>query len=196
MRWSIAELDERCAAATCAERRERSRVVQVCVRPELNARAFPEVLELCPRRGAIGDRWERRTWMHLPDGSPDPRVQVALMDHRVLEFLQILTGCSHHPGDTLLLDLDLHSDRLPIGARLQVGSAVIEISDVDNDGCGKFAAHYGADVLAWIRAPANRVKRLRGAFARVVQGGCVRKGDTVTLIAAAVTTTLPVTRPA
>jgi hypothetical protein len=181
MSWSIAELDGLCATALSAAPRDSGRIVQLCVRPDVNKRAFPEVLELCPRRGAIGDRWEWRTWMHLPDGSPDPRVQLALMDHRILAFLQDLTGCSHHPGDTCLLDLDLHADRLPAGSRLQIGSAVLEISDVENDACGKFATHYGAEVFSWIRAPANRARRLRGAFARVVQGGLVRNGDLGTI---------------
>jgi MOSC domain-containing protein YiiM len=153
--------------------------MQVCVRPAVDQREFPAVLELCPHRGAVGDRWERRTWRHLPDGSPDPRVQVAVMDHRLLDFLQALTGCHHHPGDTLIVDLALDVASLPVGARLQVGSAVIEVSDIENDGCAKFGAHYGNDVLAWIRAPANRARRLRGLFARVVTGGHVCPGDAV-----------------
>lgn len=176
MRWSIAELDARWLALPPAPR-ERGRIVQVCVRPDVDQRAFPGAVELCPRRGAIGDRWERRTWKHLPDGSPDPRVQVAMIEQRTLRWLQELTGCTHHPGDTFIVDLDLGTPHLPLGARLRVGEAVIEISDVENDACAKFARHYGADVFEWIRAAGNREKRLRGLFARVVTGGFVRDGD-------------------
>ena len=122
-----AEIEARHAAAVAVDRDE-GRIVQVCVRPDLDQRAFPEILELSPSRGAIGDRWERRTWMHLPDGRPDPRVQVALMDYRVLAFLQEITSCRHHPGDTLLIDLDLHTKQVPTGTRLRTGSATIEIS--------------------------------------------------------------------
>ena len=180
MPWSPADLDARWTAhQTLLSPRDPASVMRTCVRPDLGQRAYPEVLEMCPRRGAIGDRWERRTWMHLPDGSPDPRVQVALIDHRMVAFLQRLTGCTHHPDDTLLVDLDLHEEHLPAGSRLQVETAIIEISDVENDGCAKFAVHYGKDVLAWIRAPGNRPRRLRGAFARVVRGGMVRAGDAV-----------------
>lgn len=183
IRWSEAELDARLAAIP-ASPFDGGRVIQVCVRPDIDQRAFPEVVELCPRRGALGDRWERRTWMHLPDGSSDPRVQVAVMDVRVLRFLQDLTGCRHHPGDTVLVELDLDAERLPVGAHLVIGTAVIAVSDVENDACAKFARHYGADVLAWIRAPANRARRLRGLFARVVSGGVVRAGDAVMCSAA------------
>lgn len=183
MPWTPAELDARFAAYLAARVRRATgqvgQVVQVCVRPDLDQRAFPERVELCPRRGAIGDRWERRTWMYLADGSPDPRVQVAMMDVSVLEFLQDLTGCGHHPGDTLVVDLDLGAAQLPVGTHLHVGEAIIEISDVENDACVKFARHYGGEVWAWIRDPANRARRLRGLFARVIAGGVVRAGDAV-----------------
>ncbi|BET65924.1 hypothetical protein ASA1KI_08420 [Opitutales bacterium ASA1] len=185
MRLTVDELEERWLGYDRArgERPSQPRVERVCVRPALDERAFPDVLELCPRRGAIGDRWERRTWMYLADGSPDPRVQVALMDARILAFLQETTGCRHHPGDTLLADIDLHENLVPIGTRLRVGEAVIEVSDVENDGCAKFAAHYGAEVLSWIRLPANRVRRLRGVFARVIEAGRVRAGDAAERVA-------------
>ena len=51
---------------------------------------------------------------------------------------------------------------LPVGARISVGTAVIEVSEVVNDACVKFAKHYGDDVFAWIRHPDNRERRLRG----------------------------------
>lgn len=151
----------------------------VCVRPDLDQRAFPEVLELDSTRGAIGDRWERRTWMHLADGSPDPRVQVALANATTIAWLQSLTGNAHHPGDTLLVELDLSTANLPVGTRLRIGTAELEISDIENDACAKFAKQFGSDVFAWIRAPENRAKRFRGLFARVVRSGVVRNGDAI-----------------
>lgn len=178
MPWTSIELD-RGFADVPPPRREAGVVTQVCVRPDTDARAFPAMLELCPHRGAIGDRWERRTWMYLPDGRPDPRVQVAVAHAPTIEWIQRLTGDSTHPGDTLLVDLDLSVAHLPPGARLRVGTAEIEVSDVENDACAKFAARHGAEVLAWIREPANRARRLRGLFARVVRAGHVRVGDPI-----------------
>ena len=181
MPLSAAELDSRLAALPPSPRGH-GRVTQVCVRPDLDRRAFPETLELCPRRGAIGDRWERRTWKHLPDGSPDPRVQVAIAHAPTIALIQQLTGDAGHPGDTLLVDLDLGVAHLPLGTRLRVGTAEIEVSDVENDGCAKFAVRHGADVLAWIRDPLNRPRRLRGLFARIVHGGQVRAGDAIEVV--------------
>lgn len=178
MKWSIAELDARWSSLPAAPR-ERGCVTQVCVRADVGQRKFPDVLELCPKRGGIGDRWERGTWIQLPDGSPDPRVQLAITSRHVLDFLQTLTGCLHHPGDTLIVDFDLSRNHLPAGARVRIGSALVEVSDVENDACGKFAAHYGVDVFNWIRAASNRDRRHRGLFARVVSGGRVRSGDPV-----------------
>lgn len=176
--WTIEEWDTRWAAIRGTPRGA-PRVTQVCVRPGPDARSFPDTLHLDPDRGALGDRWERRTWMHLPDGRPDPRVQVAIADQRLISFVQELTSCTRHPGDTFLVDLDLSEEALPAGARLAVGSAEVVVSDVENDACAKFALHHGADVLAWIRAPHNRALRLRGLFARVHRAGAVRRGDPV-----------------
>ncbi|RME71489.1 MAG: hypothetical protein D6781_04180 [Verrucomicrobia bacterium] len=175
---ALETLEQRWSAAP-ASPVDRGRVVQVCVRPDLDRRMYPEVLELCPLRGAVGDRWERRTWMYLPDGRPDPRVQVAVANWRMIEFVQRLAGSDHHPGDTLLVDLDLGADNLPVGVQVRVGTAVIEVSDVENGGCAKFAQHFGEEVLRWIRLPDNRTRRLRGLFARVVSAGTVRAGDVV-----------------
>ena len=199
MAWSPTELDARLASLP-APPRDAGTVSCVCVRPDLDQRAFPGVLELCPQRGAIGDRWARRTWMYLPDGSPDPRVQVAIAHAPTIALIQDLTGNPGHPGDTLLVDLDLSVANVPAGTRLRVGTAILEVSDVENDGCAKFAVRHGAEVLAWIRAPGNRPRRLRGLFAQVVRGGFVRCGDTLEIVrrspgGAEVTTIPPADRP-
>ncbi len=176
--WTIEEWDARWADVRRIPRGE-PRVTQVCVRPGPDTRGFPEILQLDRDRGAIGDRWEHRTWMYLPDGRPDPRVQVAIADQRLIAFVQERTACARHPGDTLLVDADLSEAALPTGTRLAVGSAELEVSDVENDACAKFALHHGADVLAWIRAPHNHAFRLRGLFARVLRSGEVRNGDPI-----------------
>jgi hypothetical protein len=159
--------------------RDRATADLLCVRPGPDLREPRESLELCAQRGAVGDRWLHKTWMYLPDGSPDPRVQVAMGNGSILGMIQRLTGNHHHPGDTLLTGLDLSMENLPSGSRLRVGGAVLEVSDVENDACAKFAARHGAVVFNWIRDPANRHLRLRGLFARVLQPGLVRRGDTV-----------------
>jgi len=151
----------------------------LCVRPGPNMREERTALVLDPERGAVGDRWEHKTWLTLPDGRSDPRVQVAICNSVVLAMIQAATGVRHHPGDSVFTALDLSAENLPVGSRLQVGQAVLEVSDVENDACAKFAAHYGTSVLDWIRLPENRPLRLRGLFARVVCGGRAALGDPV-----------------
>jgi len=159
--------------------RDHATVADLCVRPGPDLREPRSTLELSPERGAVGDRWERKTWIYLPDGRPDPRVQVAVCNTELLALMRRLSGCSHHPGDTLFTALDLSEANLPVGSRLRVGGAEIEVSDVENDACAKFAQHYGSVIFSWIREPRNRPLRLRGLFARVVSGGTVRLGDPV-----------------
>ncbi|MFT3870834.1 MAG: hypothetical protein QM715_20465 [Nibricoccus sp.] len=156
------------------------RVESLNVRPgPAGEREAREKIQLDPARGAIGDRWERKTWLHLPDGRPDPRVQLALCNTSLLALMQQAAGTQHHPGDTLFTNLDLSVNHLPVGSRLRAGTAIIEISDVENDACAKFAAHYGDVIFQWIRRPDNRPLRLRGCFARVVECGVVSVGDLV-----------------
>jgi hypothetical protein len=156
-----------------------ARVNALCVRPGPEQREVRASIEFDPVRGAIGDRWERKTWLYLPGGKPDPRVQVAICNSCVLAMVQTATGVHHHPGDTVFTDLDLSLQNLAPGSRLRLGPAVVEISNVENDACAKFAAQYGVSVLAWIRLPQNRLLRLRGVFAKVVTGGLVQRGDPV-----------------
>ena len=160
-----------------------ARVDALCVRPGPNGREERTSLVLDPERGAVGDRWEHKTWLTLADGRPDPRVQVAVCNSAVHGMIQAVTGVRHHPGDTIFTDMDLSAENLPVGSRLQVGPAVLVVSDVENDGCAKFSAHYGASVLEWIRLAGNRPRRLRGLFARVVSGGTVTLGDPVLKLA-------------
>lgn len=160
-----------------ARPREMAAVDALNVRPGPDAREPRDEIELCPERGAIGDRWEHKTWITRPDGTSDPRVQLALCNTSTLRFIQRVTGVAHHPGDTIFSDLDLAEDNLPVGTRLAAGGAILQVSDVENDACAKFARHYGAEVFAWIREPAHRRLRLRGVFAQVLQPGRVRVGD-------------------
>jgi len=156
-----------------------AKVNSLCVRPGPDLREERTSVEFDPERGVIGDRWERKTWLYLPDGKPDPRVQVAICNFCVLAMIQEATGVRHHPGDTVFTDLDLSVNNLATGSRLAIGRAVVEISDVENDACAKFATHYGAPVLQWIRLPQNRSLRLRGLFARIISGGRVHVDDPV-----------------
>lgn len=148
-------------------------------RPREGVHTPVQSLELCPDRGILGDRWSETAWLKLPDGSPDPRVQVSVTNIGIMEFLTGSVERVRDCGDNLFVDLDLSMTNLPDGARLQAGEAIIEVSDVYNDACGKFAQRFGPVAFQWIRLPDNRPLRLRGLFARIIQGGIINAGDPI-----------------
>jgi MOSC domain-containing protein YiiM len=79
----------------------------------------------------------------------------------------------------LIVDLDLHEGNLPPGTRLRIGPALVEVTDFPHTGCGKFERRYGKVALDLANSPEGSAMRLRGLFVRVIHGGEVRLGDTI-----------------
>lgn len=155
----------------------------LCFRPAPNQRLFPQHLHLSRAEGVSGDRWLTQPWLRLPDGRPDPRIQVAIIPARVLDLVWRKDLASPvHPGDTLGADLDLTAANLPAGTLLRAGTAVLKVSDVPNDGCAKWKVRYGADAMQWIVDPAHAGLRLRGILCSVEQDGEVTVGDLLTVL--------------
>jgi hypothetical protein len=118
-------------------------------------------------------------WLRLPDGRPDPDIQVSILPLRVLNLVWNEADAEPHPGDTIIADLDTSEANLPAGTRLQIGSAVLRVSNVFNDGCVKWKARYGADAKSWITAPGHPELRLRGILCAVETDGIIRLGDSI-----------------
>lgn len=150
-----------------------------CVRPKPNARSFPDRLTLTRAAGVVGDFEMRRPWLKLPDGSPDPRIQVSIMPWQVLNLVWRDRDRVAHPGDNIVVDMNLSAQNLPAGTLLALGTAVLRITDVPNDGCAKWKVRCGRAAYDWIVAPAHLPLRLRGLFCQVVQDGEVGLGDTL-----------------
>lgn len=152
----------------------------LCARPAPNQRSFPDRLTLTRATGVIGDFEASRPWLVLPDGSPDPRNQVSLLPARVLDLVWRDRDPRHHPGDNIVVDLDLGHANLPTGTLLQAGTAVLRVSDEPNDGCAKWKVRCGRDAYAWVRDARHRALRLRGLYCSVEQDGEVALGDRIT----------------
>ena len=148
-------------------------------RPSVDERETLDVAELDPALGLRGDDWSRRGSGRTADGGPDPAAQITLISTRVLAAIEPDRSRWPLAGDQLYVDVDLSVAALPPGSRLRIGSAVVEISEPPHTGCAKFSARFGSDALRWINSARGRELRMRGANARVVVGGEIRRGDPV-----------------
>ncbi|HEX2194958.1 MAG TPA: MOSC domain-containing protein [Candidatus Limnocylindria bacterium] len=155
--------------------RERGTVRLLCVRREPGVHETPQTVSVTVDGGLDGDRWALG-WQRR---DPQRDAQVTLMMAPVTELVAAGRRPLHEAGDNILVDFDIGADNLPPGARLRVGDALLEISEVPHTGCSKFAARFGQDALRWANWRHWRERRLRGVNARVVAGGTVRVGDPV-----------------
>ncbi len=159
--------------------KDNAAVSRLCYRTDFSARCFVDTLEFSTEFGVKGDRWHKDAWLKTDDNMPDKRLQVTLLPTRILELVWRESDGDTliHPGDTMVADLDMSHANLPIGTYLQIGSAVIQVSDYYNGGCKKWRARYGEESFYWFNRADNRDKRLRGILCEIVKDGIVREGD-------------------
>lgn len=146
-------------------------------RPAAGQRDEMMTCELTTTGGLIGDHWAKGAWKSLPDGSPDPDVQISLMNRRFLDLIATSQVNWAPAGNNFIVDMNLSVENLPVGQRLSLGSAEIAISPVPNTGCKFFIERYGRDACVYVNKGIGRDQRLRGVYARVVKGGRVSVGD-------------------
>lgn len=152
-------------------------------RPRVGHREVLDEGTLDTVEGLMGDTWRVRGSSRMPDKkSPHPDMQINVMNARAIALI------AQHPerwalaGDQLFVDLDLSGANLPAGTRVQLGTAVIEVTAQPHTGCGKFVERFGLDAMKFVNSPVGRELNLRGINARVVQNGIVRRGDVATKI--------------
>jgi hypothetical protein len=148
-------------------------------RPSPGQRESLQVGEIDLQDGLVGDGWKTRGSSSTPDGAANPEAQVTLMNIRVIALLAQDPDRWPLAGDQLYLDLDLSIDNLPTGTRLEIGTAVLEVSALPHNGCAAFLQRFGSDALRFVNSPVGKQMHLRGINARVVQPGTVGVGDLV-----------------
>ncbi len=155
--------------------KDSGRLTLIVRRPADGSRETPESLRLSPEDGVPGDSWGR-----------DPKrmldAQIAVMQRDVAELIangQSLTLF----GDSLFVELDLSATNLPIGSRLRVGEAVVEVTPMPHDGCSKFKKRFGADALFFVNAKPTRHLNLRGIYWKVIEAGEVRVSSPIEVMA-------------
>ncbi len=150
----------------------------VC-RPKLGEREVLEEGVLDVGIGLVGDNWRTRGSSKTPDGTAHPQMQLTLMNSRVISLLAGSKSRWPLAGDQLFLDLDLSSENLPAGTRLQLGAALIEVTEVPHTGCKKFVDRFGIESMRLVGSELGRTHNLRGINAMVIEPGVVRLGDVV-----------------
>jgi hypothetical protein len=161
-------------------------VDHLCFRTGYGQRSFPDRLTLTRDRGIPGERWMTAPWLRLPDGSPDPDIQVSILPRRVMDLVWRDRDGTPHPGDPIVADMDMSEANLPVGSLLQVGTAVLRVSGLFNAACAKWKVRYGADAKDWVDAEGHPPLRLRGILCAIVGDGEVVIGDRITKRAAPV----------
>jgi hypothetical protein len=148
-------------------------------RPDVDLREELELAELDLEHGVVGDNWMARESMSSSDGGPNPDAQVTIMNARVIGLVASDRDRWSLAGDQFYADFDLSGENVPPGTRLQLGSAVVEASDVPHRGCVKFSGRFGPDALRFVNTGPGRDLSFRGINTRVVVPGIVRRGDQI-----------------
>ena len=149
-------------------------------RAEVDAREVIETGELDTAVGLVGDNWRDRSSSRSADGNAHPDMQINIMNSRVIALVAQTKDRWQLAGDQLFVDFDLSKENVPPGTKLAIGSAILEATTQPHTGCSKFSGRFGIDALMLINSPAGQELQLRGICAKVVQGGQINAGDTVT----------------
>ena len=149
----------------------------IVVRPDFGKRIEPQSIEISAENGVHGDRWKEHCWIFTDEGKSHPDVQICMINARVIEVIAQTRENWALAGDNLIVDMDFSPENLPVGTRLKLGSAIIEITGTPHLGCAKFIERYGRDACIFVNTGIGKKQRLRGVYARVIQDGTVSVGD-------------------
>jgi hypothetical protein len=151
-------------------------IEQLCFRPDFGERTYVNEIAVTAAGGVDGCRWSHTPWLKNDDGTGNPDIQVSILQKRVLDLVYEPGGEALHPGDTLMADMDLSEENLPIGTIIKAGTAQLRVGSHWNNACVKWKVRYGADALDWVREEENIEHRLRGEMSDKVTEGVIKKG--------------------
>lgn len=174
---TLAQLDAG-AARLGASPTEAGTVELIVRRPAVDRREVLAEAELRVGVGVVGDNYLERGSSSTPDGAAHPEAQLNIMSSRAVDL--VAAGDRERwslAGDQFFVDLDLSVGNLPVGTRLRIGTAVVEVAAKPHTGCAKFRERFGVDAARWVNQ--SKDQRRRGVCAMVVEPGTVRTGDVI-----------------
>ncbi len=89
-------------------------IQQLCFRPDFGECTYVQELLVTTDSGVQVCRQSHTPWLKKKDGSGEPRIQVSILQKRVLDLVYEPGGATVHPGDTFIADMDLSYENLPI----------------------------------------------------------------------------------
>jgi len=158
---------------------DHGRLELIVRRPAVDDREVLATGELDLTEGLVGDTWRTRGSRTTADGSAEPDAQLNIMNVRCARLVAGDEERVPLAGDQLFVDLDLSPANLPAGTRLQIGTAVIEVTAKPHTGCAKFTRRFGLAAHRWVNGRLGREHRLRGICAKVVVPGTIHQGDEI-----------------
>ena len=151
----------------------------IVVRPKTNERKVLESGELDTKIGLIGDNWQTKKSWATKDKKPHPEMQINIMNSRAIALIAQTKDRWQLAGDQFYIDMDLSEENLPPKSRLQIGSAILEITEVPHNGCIKFIKRFGKEANKFVNSKTGKQLHLRGLNAKVIKSGTVKTGDVV-----------------
>ena len=146
-------------------------------RPRAGQREVLSEGELSLVEGLVGDNWRFRKNFHTGEASPNPEMQLNIMNSRAVALVAQEKDRWQLAGDQLFIDLDLSEENLPPGTQFALGSALIEVTVVPHTGCKKFVERFGLDAMKFVNSKVGRQLNLRGINAKVIQSGAIQVGN-------------------
>jgi MOSC domain-containing protein YiiM len=155
--------------------RDAGKVVALCARKGDGVHAMVKSATITVEEAMVGDRWSA-------EKDPGRKGPLTLINARVSQLIGHEKKAGAESGDNLVVDLDIGEENLPVGTRLRVGTALLEVNAEPHTGCKKFAERFGKDALKFVNLKGLRPQRLRGLHAEIIEPGEVKVGDSITVI--------------
>lgn len=162
---------------------DKGTVELVVRRPDIDQREEIDEAILVPSKGMEGDNWQVKPSSSMPDGLAHPEKEITIMNSRAIALIAQDPAKWKWAGDQIYADLNLGYGNLPPGTRLQLGTAIVQVTEPPHRGCKKFAERFGPDAVRFVNSDAGRELNLRGINTKIVKAGIVKTGDIISKLA-------------